>query len=356
MAPTAGALPRRGRGRPGRPAARRRSARRPCDARAETPRRPRAPRRAPGARCAGAGRAGAPRGPPTGWPPARARARARRPSTSPPPAPGAPARPRTRGRPCPRPLRARSSGERWPRPRRPRAPGRERRTRRAPRRRRSTRSRPPRGRGRGGRGREGARSLKVARPRRARQRPAPREAVLDPMPEGDLGLPELPAEVDDLAVQLRGEVDQAELHVLQVRAARLDLRDDPVELLHQGAGRGPLPHELLRREARELHARLARQGGQLLVQPERTALQALHQAVETRHDRIRFLEAERFLRSHAKRDATGFAPECRGRAPPGHADPLVRPPPPGLDSTRVSSRARTWSWFADNAGPSPAAR
>src|SRR5207248_1130830 len=165
MAPSAGARPRRGRGRPGRPARRRRSVPRPCDARAETPGRRRAPRRAPGARRAGAERAGAPRGPPTGWPRDRARAQPRCPSTSPPPTPG--------------------------------------------------------------------------------------EAVLDPMPEGDLWLPELPAEVDDLAVQLRGEVDQAELHVLQVRAARLDLRDDPVELLHQGAGRGPLPHELLRREARE---------------------------------------------------------------------------------------------------------
>src|SRR5438093_2012832 len=336
MAPTAGALPRRGRGRPGRPAARRRSARRPCDARAETPRRPRAPRRAPRARCAGAGRAGAPRGPPTGWPPARARARARYPSTSPPPAPGARARSRTRARPRPRPPRARSSGERWPRPRRPRAPRRGRRRRRAPRRRRSTRSRPPRARGRGGRGREGARSLEVARARRTRQRPAPREAILDPVPEGDLGLPELPAEVDDLAVQLRGEVDQAELHVLQVRAARLDLRDDPVELLHQRAGRGPLPHELLRREARELDPRLARQAGQLLVQPERTALQTLHQDVETRHARVRFLEAERLLRSHAKRDATGFAPECRGRAPPARRSPCASPTP-GLDLARVSS-------------------
>src|SRR6266516_4154699 len=277
MAPTAGARPRRGRGRPGRPARRRRSAPRPCDAPAETPGRRRAPRRAPGARRAGAERAGAPRGPPTGWPRGRARARPRCPSTSPPPSPGAPARAR----------------------------------------------------GRGGRGSGPARSLEVARARRARQRPTPGEAVLDPMPEGDLGLPELPAEVDDLAVQLRGEVDQAELHVLQVRAARLDLRDDPVELLHQGAGRGPLPHELLRREARELDTRLARQAGQLLVQPERTALQTLHQDVETRHARVRFLEAERLLRSHAKRDATGFAPECRVRAPPAHADPLVRPPPLG---------------------------
>src|SRR5213596_2596547 len=327
MAPTAGARPRRGRGRPGRPARRRRSAPRPCDARAETPGRRRAPRRAPGARRAGAARAGAPRGPPTGWPRDRARARPPCPSTSPPPSPGAPARARRRARPRPRPSRARSSGERWPRPRRPRAPRRGRRRRRARPRRRSTPHRPPRARGRGGRGSGPARSLEVAWARRARQRPTPGEAVLDPMPEGDLGLPELPAEVDDLAV----------------------------ELLHQGAGRGPLPHELLRREARELHARLARQAGQLLVQPERTALQALHQAVETRHDRIRFLEAERFLRSHAKRDATGFAPECRGRAPPARGSPCASPTP-GLDLARVSSRARIWSWFAENAGSSPAVR
>jgi len=68
---------------------------------------------------------------------------------------------------------------------------------------------------------------------RSRKRLAPREAVVDPVPEGHLRLAELPAEVDDLALSLRRKVDEAELHVLQVSAALFDLVHDRIQLLDE---------------------------------------------------------------------------------------------------------------------------
>src|SRR5262245_38792630 len=132
------------------------------------------------------------------------------------------------------------------------------------------------------------------------------------MPEADLRLAELPAEVDDLAVSLGRKVDQAQLDVLQVRTALLDLLDEAVELFDQGARRRSSPDELLRRQGRDVDTGLARQVAHLVVQAERTTLQSLDEYLETRQDGVRFLEAERLL-VHGRRDASGSPAECRAR-------------------------------------------
>jgi hypothetical protein len=50
-------------------------------------------------------------------------------------------------------------------------------------------------------------------------------------------------------------------------------------------------------------------------------LQSLHQYLQSRDDRIRLVEAERLLRFHGGRDASGFMVECRGVR---RRNPLVR--------------------------------
>src|SRR5439155_621900 len=129
---------------------------------------------------------------------------------------------------------------------------------------------------------------------------ATREALLHRMPEGNLGLAELPAEVDHLAVLLGRKVDQAEPDVLQVRAALRDLPHDPVELLDEHARRGPLAEEICRRDRLERDATRRRERPHLRLEPERTALQTLDPECELRHGGIRLLDAKELLRLHAE--------------------------------------------------------
>src|SRR5262245_30804855 len=94
------------------------------------------------------------------------------------------------------------------------------------------------------------------------------------MPERDLGLAGLPAEIHDLSLPLRGKVDEAELHVLQVRATRLDLAHDAVELLDQHASRRTLADEVFRREVADRDPDVRREPRHLVLQMEGSTLQA----------------------------------------------------------------------------------
>src|SRR5262245_2671498 len=103
------------------------------------------------------------------------------------------------------------------------------------------------------------------------ERPAAGEPLTLAMPERDLGLPELPAQQDHLAVHLAREVDQAERDVLQQRAAALDLAHDRIELLDERARLGAVTDELRGRQRRRLDAADRGQAAPLLIQPQRAA-------------------------------------------------------------------------------------
>jgi hypothetical protein len=66
------------------------------------------------------------------------------------------------------------------------------------------------------------------------------EALVDAVPERDLGLADLPAEEDVCAVALRGEVEQALVEILHLDASLVDLPnalDEAVRRPHHLVGR-----------------------------------------------------------------------------------------------------------------------
>ena len=65
-------------------------------------------------------------------------------------------------------------------------------------------------------------------------RPARGVAATERVPEADLGLVGLPAEVGQLALVLGMEIDQARVHVFDDGAAGGNLDDHGVEILYQG--------------------------------------------------------------------------------------------------------------------------
>src|SRR5262245_44066330 len=143
----------------------------------------------------------------------------------------------------------------------------------------------------------GMRSLLQGRPDAASgERAPPGEDVSLAMPERDLGLAELPAEEHELAVELAGEVDEAERDVLQLGAIALDLAHDCFELLDERARLRTMTHQHGARHAARIDAASRGQGPPFLVEPQGAALEAFQQHREARHLRVGLVHREELRR------------------------------------------------------------
>ena len=152
------------------------------------------------------------------------------------------------------------------------------------------------------------------------------------MPERDLGLAGLPAEVDDLPFALGREVDEAELHVLQLRPAALDLVHDAVELLDEQARGGTATDEVLGGERRRLDAR-SRAASARISSCSRSAPRWSRSTSSWRRGTAAFASSRRkSFSSRTRGHASGFTCDCRGRV--GRGSALCVPETPALQSRR----------------------
>src|SRR5262245_27012176 len=185
--------------------------------------------------------------------------------------------------------------------------------------------------------------LEHPRVRHTLERMATGEALSLAMPEGDLGLAELPAQEDAPAVDLGREVHQAELDILQLRPGALDLLHHAAQLLDDGTRRRPGADERLARDRLRAHPQRFGHRVALGVQPERAALETLDQHRQARHLGIGLRHREEPAHRHAAE--TSRTPRRRARRD-GSAKPatplLMAGSRPGSRGERALSSPGGW--------------